>query len=155
MSGEQSGLRVGQTAPEEMPPLCLVVRHVVDGFSCHPVHAEFRFGSDTPMVVSLTFSPWFGPSVTWRIGRELLLRGLYEKAGEGDVRVWPTQGGEGDTARLLLKSGGARAVFELPISVVGVWLTATYQIVPAMAETGALDWDAFLSDLLDPEIPTD
>jgi sporulation and cell division protein SsgA len=156
MNGEQSGLRVRQTASEELPPLRLVVRRVVDGVPRVPVRAEFRFDPGTPMIVSLTLNPWRGPSVTWRIGRELLSRGLYEESGEGDVQVWPTQGDEEDAALLLLLSKATSAVFELPVSAVGVWLTATYRIVPVKAETDALDWDVFLTGVLDDrETPTD
>lgn len=156
MNGEQSGLRVCQTAPEELPPLSLAVKRVVDGFPRQPVRADFRFDPGTPMIVSLTLTPWHGPSVTWRIGRELLSRGLYEESGKGDVQVWPMQCDEGDAAWLLLESKATSAVFELPAPVVEEWLDATYQIVAAEAETDTLDWDVFLTELLDDrELPTD
>ncbi|MGW3496334.1 SsgA family sporulation/cell division regulator [Streptomyces sp. NPDC001020] len=149
MNGEQSGLRVRQTAPEEPPALSLAIRRVLNGVPRQPVRADFRFDPGTPMIVSVTFAPWRGPSVTWRIGRELLYRGLYEESGEGDVQVWPMQCDEGEAAWLLLESKGASAVFELPVAPVAEWLEATYHIVTAEAEAEALDWDAFITELLD------
>jgi len=156
MNGEQSGLRARQTAPEELSALSLVVRRVLDGVPRQPARAEFRFDPGAPMIVSVTFTPWRGPSVTWRIGRELLYRGLYEESGEGDVQVWPMQCDEGEAAWLLLESKGASAVFELPVPPVAEWLDATYHIVTAEAETDTLDWDAFITELLDDcELPSD
>ncbi|MFF7443223.1 SsgA family sporulation/cell division regulator [Streptomyces sp. NPDC008122] len=116
-----------------------------------PIRAEFRFDASSPMVVSVTLTPWCGQGVTWRIGRELLYRGLYEESGEGDVQVWPVQGEGRDTAWLLLESRDHGAVFELPVAEVEQWLESTYELVPAESETDALDWDAFLDDLLDVE----
>jgi hypothetical protein len=107
------------------------------------------------MTVSVTLTPRRGPSVTWRISRELLYQGLFEESGEGDVQVWPTQCDEGEAAWMLLESKDASAVFELPVPAVGEWLDATYRIVAAEAEADSLDWDAFITELLDDrELPS-
>ncbi|MFI6063080.1 SsgA family sporulation/cell division regulator [Streptomyces sp. NPDC051286] len=149
MNGEQAGVQAGQAVSGELPVLCLDVRRVLDGVPVHPIRAEFRFDAVSPMVVSVTFTPWRGRGVTWRIGRELLYRGLYEESGEGDVQAWPVQGEEGEVAWLLLESRESSAVFELPVAEVGEWLDTTYKIVSAEAEADALDWGAFLGELLD------
>ncbi|MEV7238819.1 SsgA family sporulation/cell division regulator [Streptomyces sp. NPDC051020] len=130
------------------PVLRLDVRRVLDGVPWLPVRAEFRFDAGSPMVVSVTLTPWHGTGVTWRIGRDLLYQGLYVESGEGDVQAWPMQSEEGDTAWLLLESGNNSAVFELPAPLLGSWLEATYERVSAEEEMADLDWDAFLDGLL-------
>ncbi|WP_037858945.1 SsgA family sporulation/cell division regulator [Streptomyces sp. NRRL S-340] len=153
MNGEQPGIQVRRTASREVPVLSLDIRRVLDGVPRQPIRAEFRFDPVTPMIVSATFTPWRGPSVIWRISRELLYRGLYEESGEGDVQAWPTHSDEGEAAWLLLESKGTSAVFELPVTEVGEWLDMTYGVVSAEAEADALDWDAFLGELLDGRAP--
>lgn len=151
MNSDEAGIgpgRVAGSAPQELPPLCLWVRQVLDGVPRVPVRTEFEFDARSPMVVSVTFTQWHGARVTWRIGRELLYQGLYEDSGEGDVQAWPTPSGEEDTAWLLLESGDDSAVFELPVPLLAPWLEATYERVTAQEEAGTLDWDAFLDDLL-------
>ncbi|GAA2349196.1 SsgA family sporulation/cell division regulator [Streptomyces kunmingensis] len=154
MNGEQSGIRVHQTAPRELPVLSLDIKLVLDGVPRVPVQVEFRFDPTTPMIVSVTFTPWSGPSVLWRVSRALLYRGLYEESGEGDVQVWPMESDEGEAAWLLLESRETSAVFELPVAELGEWLDATYGVVPAEAETDALDWDVFLGELLEGRDPS-
>ncbi|MFE9611351.1 SsgA family sporulation/cell division regulator [Streptomyces sp. NPDC006012] len=156
MNGEQSGLRICQTAHEELPALTLAIHRVLDGVPRQPARADFRFDPATPMIVSVTFTPWLGSSVTWRISRELLHNGLVQESGEGDVQVWPAPCDAGRAVWLLLESKGASAVFELPAPALEEWLDATYGIVAAEAETTALDWDAFLTEVLDDrELPAD
>src|SRR4051794_18953276 len=101
MNGEQFGIRVRQTVPRELPALSLGIRRVLDGVPRQPIRAEFRFDPATPMIVSVTFTPWRGSRVIWRISRELLYQGLYKESGEGDVQAWPTHSDEGEAAWLL------------------------------------------------------
>jgi len=149
MNGEQSGPEIRQTALQKLPALVLNVRRVVDGLPQQPTRAEFCFDAATPMIVSVTFTPWRASGVTWRIGRELLYHGLFEETGEGDVQVWPMHSDEGEAAWLLLQSEDASAVLELPVADVADWLDASYDIVAAEAETDALDWDAFIASAND------
>ncbi|MBD0710927.1 MULTISPECIES: SsgA family sporulation/cell division regulator [unclassified Streptomyces] len=147
MNGEQTGARTDRAG--ESSVLRLGIRRVLDGVPLQPVRAEFRFDPASPMVVSATFTPWRGRGVTWRIGRELLYRGLYEESGEGDVQAWPVRGEHAETAWLLLESRTSSAVFELPVVELEEWLDATYGMVPEETEGDVLDWDAFLGGLLD------
>ncbi|MFC8448192.1 SsgA family sporulation/cell division regulator [Kitasatospora sp. NPDC057223] len=148
MTGEQSGLRERRTMPREVPELTLVAKRVLDGRAWRPVRAEFRFDPATPMIVSMTLVPARGPSVVWRIGRGLLHQGFFEESGEGYVQVWPVPGQEGVTVRLLLESRQSSAVLELPVPALAHWIESTYEIVPAHAEGESLNWDGFISALL-------
>ncbi|WP_428957151.1 SsgA family sporulation/cell division regulator [Streptomyces sp. cg35] len=147
MNGEQSELRVHQAEPRTLPELSLTLQRVLDEYVRIPLRAEFRFDPDAPMIISATFAHGRGSSVTWHINRELLRQGLYEECGDGDVQMWPTRFDE-ERTWLMLESRDASAVFELPVPTMAEWIESTYQAVPAEAESGLLDWDGFLEDLL-------
>lgn len=147
MNGDQSGLRAREAAYEGPPALSLRLGRVLSDDTTHPVRARFRFDPATPMVIAVTFMPGPGTSVTWSIGRELFHRGLSRGSGEQDVQVWPARDLPG-LAWLMLHSGGANALFQLPVAPLAEWLAATYRAVPAEAESRALDWDAFLAEIL-------
>lgn len=148
MHRDQSPPRARHTAPEYLPSLLLDVDRMLDEFTRQPLRAEFRFDPDMPAVVTVGFLIERGPSLTWHFGRELLHRGLTAMSGTGDVRMWPTTPGERETAWLLIESPEVEALFELPTAPLAQWLGATYRIVPAEAETDALNWDDFLAELL-------
>ncbi|SEM20595.1 SsgA family sporulation/cell division regulator [Streptacidiphilus jiangxiensis] len=150
MNGEQSGFRDYGTTPRDVPALTLVVKRVLGAHAWQPVRARFGFDPAAPMLVCLTLAAPRGPSVTWRVGRELLYRGLFEESGEGDVQVWPSLGQESEIAFLLLDSGESSAVLELPVPELVDWLEGTYALVPAEAEAEAVDWEGTIAALLDP-----
>lgn len=148
----------GVSSHPALPPLSVAVRPVLREVSRRPLRAEFRFDPSLPMLVSVSFDlrrrrvgTWRlrrRRTVTWYVGRELLRRGFYRKSGVGEVQVCPPASGAGDTIRFRLAWKGERMAFDLPASEVEVWLEATYRIVPAEAETDAVDWDAVITDML-------
>ncbi|MER7705151.1 SsgA family sporulation/cell division regulator [Kitasatospora sp. NPDC097605] len=141
-------------APGAVPALLLAVDQLLDEFTRLPGQAEFRFDPATPAVVTVEFLAERGPGLVWRLGRELLYRGLATMSGCGDVRMWPTQREERPSSWLLLESPELEALFELPTAPLTVWLDATYRAVPAGAELDGLDWDDFLLELLEgPGVP--
>jgi hypothetical protein len=146
MHRDQSPLRA-RSAPRHVPSLLLDVDQMLDEFSRQAVRAEFRFDPDMPAVITVEFLAERGPSVSWRIGRGLLHRGLREMSGCGDVRMWPTLPGERPSSWLLLESREVEALFELPTAELTEWLDATYQITSAETEMDGLDWDGFLLGL--------
>lgn len=148
MHRDQSRLRARQTAPEYHPSLLLDIDQMLDEFTRQPLRARFRFDPDMPAVVTVEFMTERGPSLTWRLGRELLHQGLTSMSGTGDVRMWPAIPAERATAWLLLESQEVEALFELPITPLAQWLDGTYRITPADAEMNGLNWDDFLMELL-------
>lgn len=148
MHRDQSPLRA-RSAPELVPALHLDLDQMLDEFTRQPITAKFRFDPDMPAVVTVEFAAQRGPGLVWRIGRELLHRGLTGMSGSGDVRMWPMAPGERPSCWLLLESVEVEALFEVPIPPLADWLDATYRIVPAEAEMAGLDWDGFLMELLD------
>jgi hypothetical protein len=53
-----------------------------------PLETEFSYDPRDPFAVSATFLTVAG-QVRWTFGRDLLIAGLYEPTGDGDVHVWP------------------------------------------------------------------
>ncbi|MGP4013479.1 SsgA family sporulation/cell division regulator [Streptomyces sp. 4N124] len=147
MHRDQSPLRA-RTAPELVPSLFLNLDQMLDEFTPLPIRAEFRFDPDMPAVITVEFLAERGPSLIWRIGRELLHHGLTSMSGCADVRMWPALPRERPSSWLLLESQEVEALFEVPTAPLAEWLDATYQITSAEAEMDGLNWDGFLMELL-------
>ncbi|MEU0946461.1 SsgA family sporulation/cell division regulator [Streptomyces canus] len=148
MHRDQSPLRARST-PALVPSLYLDLDQMLDEFTRQPITAKFRFDPDMPAVITVEFMAERGPALVWRIGRELLHRGLTAMSGCGDVRMWPMAPGERPSSWLLLESQEVEALFEVPVPPLADWLDATYRIISGEAEMAGLDWDCFLVDLLD------
>ena len=148
MHRDQSPLRA-RSAPELVPSLHLDLDQMLDEFTRQPIASVFRFDPDLPAVISVEFMPERGPALVWRLGRELLHRGLTGMSGSGDVRMWPMAPGERPSSWLLFESEEVNALFEVPIAPLAEWLDTTYRITPAEVEMDGLDWDGFLRELLD------
>ncbi len=56
--------------------------------NAHTLEATFGYTPSDPYAVTLTFHVP-GEAVVWTFSRELLMLGLDEPAGDGDVHVWP------------------------------------------------------------------
>ncbi|MCX4431263.1 SsgA family sporulation/cell division regulator [Streptomyces mirabilis] len=148
MHRDQSPLQA-RSAPELLTSLFLDLDQMVDEFTPLPIRAEFRFDPDMPAVITVEFLAERGPSLIWRIGRELLHRGLTSMSGCGDVRMWPALPRERPSSWLLLESQEVEALFEVPVAPLAEWLDATYRVTSAEAEMDGLDWENFLVELLD------
>jgi hypothetical protein len=148
MHRDQSPLQA-RSAPELVPSLFLDLDQMLDEFTPLPTRAEFRFDPDMPAVIRVEFLAERGPSLIWRIGRELLHQGLTSMSGCGDVRMWPAQPRERPSCWLLLESQEVEALFEVPAAPLAEWLDATYRIASAEAEMEGLNWDGLLTELLD------
>ncbi|MCX4615229.1 SsgA family sporulation/cell division regulator [Streptomyces sp. S1A1-8] len=148
MHRDQSPLQA-RSAPELITSLFLHLDQMVDEFTPLPIRAEFRFDPDMPAVITVEFLAERGPSLIWRIGRELLHRGLTSMSGCGDVRMWPALPRERPSSWLLLESQEVEALFEVPVAPLAEWLDATYRVTSAEAEMDGLDWENFLVELLD------
>lgn len=148
MHRDQSPLRA-RSAPGLVPSLSLDLDQMLDEFTRAPMRARFHFDPAAPAVITVEFMAERGPSLVWVIGRELLYLGITAMSGSGDVRMWPTLPGERPTSWLLLEPDDAEALFEVPTVPLAEWLDATYRVVPAEAELDGLNWDGFLTELLD------
>ncbi len=112
--------------------------------------AEFGYDAADPWAVWITFRGASGRSseeVRWALGRDLLLQGLTDPAGEGDVQLWPSVDEYGRAAVVMeLCSPDGRLVTQLRTSDLYRFLTRTLAMVPAGTEV--IDLDSLVADLV-------
>lgn len=53
-----------------------------------PLETELSYNPRDPFAVTATFHTIAG-QVRWTFGRDLLIGGVYEPTGDGDVHIWP------------------------------------------------------------------
>ncbi|MFI9366481.1 SsgA family sporulation/cell division regulator [Kitasatospora sp. NPDC053057] len=106
------------------------------------VHWSYR--ATEPHVVELDFTSYQAEAV-WSLSRDLLLAGLHEPSGEGDVHVTPFD----DTNLLIALSGREGvALLAVPAGAVARFLATAVRLVPPGQEHAWIDWDRGLEDLL-------
>lgn len=117
-----------------------------------PLTGSLFYSRQDPYAVRLAFHVGLEEPVEWIFARDLLSRGIQGRQGIGDVQVRPSPGpagGEpGSALNIELTSPYGRARLEAPAREVGDFLRRAYQIVPDGQESGHIDIDAELSDLL-------
>ena len=125
------------------------LRLVAPNATALPVRASLRYDPADPYAVHLVFHPEStgGKPVSWSFARELLVSGLDEPTGSGDVRVWPWVSLRGDFVALALSSPDGNALFEVPRTTVVRFLRSTYVAVPYGRESDHLDVDAAVNRL--------
>jgi hypothetical protein len=126
------------------------LRLVAPDATALPVRASLRYDPTDPYAVHVLFHAESagGEAVSWSFARELLVTGLDDPAGIGDVRVWPWATPRGDFVALALSSPDGNALFEVPRSVLVRFLRRTYVVVPRGRETEYLDLDGAVTRLL-------
>jgi hypothetical protein len=105
--------------------------------------AEFGYDPADPWAVWITFRGASGRSaehVRWAVGRDLLLRGMTDPAGEGDVMLFPSVDENGRAAVVIeLCSPDGRLVTQLRTSELYGFLSRTLMTVPLGTESIDLD----------------
>jgi sporulation and cell division protein SsgA len=117
-----------------------------------PLVASLLYSSEDPYAIRALFYDGEGEPVEWTFARDLLSMGLQQREGPGDVTVWPSAGFDGgapgSVANIELCSPFGQAHFEASSSRISDFLRRTYQIIPAGEESGHLDFEAGLRNLL-------
>lgn len=117
-----------------------------------PLTGSLIYSRQDPYAVRIAFHVGLGEPVEWIFARDLLSRGIQGRQGIGDVQVRPSPvsaGGEpGSLLNIELISPCGQARFETPAWEVADFLRRAYQIVPDGKESGHIDIDAELNDLL-------
>lgn len=57
-----------------------------------PIRAKWSYQRDDPFAVTVLFT-CEGASVSWTFSRELLIEGTIQRAGLGDLQIWPVADG--------------------------------------------------------------
>lgn len=116
----------------------------------HWIAVTLSFDPADPWAVALSLHVGLVP-VRWVFGRELLLDGLHEPAGEGDVVISPGLDDAGRAvAQVELRSPDGVLVGALPGRELHAFVDGVLDRVPVGAETEHLDVDALVDDLLRP-----
>ncbi|MGD0936118.1 MAG: SsgA family sporulation/cell division regulator [Streptosporangiaceae bacterium] len=122
-----------------------------------PLVASLYYSGGDPYAIRMAFHVGAQEPVEWIFARELLADGTTTPVGDGDVQIWPSSeaadpGGEicGPLTVLNIKlsSPFGEAHFEALAEAIISFLDRTYSIVRMGQESGAIDIDAELNNLL-------
>ncbi|GAB1508622.1 SsgA family sporulation/cell division regulator [Actinophytocola sp. KF-1] len=112
-----------------------------------PVRSRWSYRADHPYTVVAAFQTERDRWVEWVFSRELLVAGLTESAGLGDVRFSPL---EERGLRMLvveIESPEGYALLEVDHEAVAEFLGATESLVPLGSESEHFDVDALIDEL--------
>ena len=148
--------RIGHLCPErvrmnESPRgvVCDAVFEIVPpDTSPSPVTCRLSYEETDPVAVTARFT--LGEqTVGWTFARALLLSGMYEPVGDGDIAVRPGVDADGHaTVYVELSSPHGAALLRTRTSQVATFLAMTQQVVPIGQELDGVDMDAVVSRLL-------
>lgn len=112
------------------------------------IAASLGYDPTDPFAVWITFPSPTG-AVHWAMSREILLEGLTDPAGEGDVEIWPSVDAMGrEWVVFEFRSPDGRLIAQADTNDVQRFLTLTLAAVPAGTESDHLDIDAIVDGLL-------
>jgi hypothetical protein len=115
---------------------------------CELLEGELVFDPADPYAVVMHLEARSG-TVTWTFARELLIEGLYEPVGDGDVQVWPCLSNTGSAVVIIeLCSPDGTALIQAPSRLVHDFVTRSLEAVPTGEETSHLALDSLITQLL-------
>ncbi|PUA80524.1 SsgA family sporulation/cell division regulator [Nocardioides currus] len=114
----------------------------------HRIETVLGYHRPDPFAVSMTFLAADEP-LTWTFGRDLLLAGLHEPAGAGDVHVAPAVAHDGRAVvHVTLSSPDGELLLAADAHQVSDFLDDTLALVPSGLESVNLDVDDLIAQLL-------
>jgi hypothetical protein len=156
MAGHSGHLLAEQFAPREPPETPGGAVHtdaihqsqfVVLNESTTPVLSRLSYHALEPFAVTVAFRTERGRWIEWTFARDLLVSGLDEPAGLGDVRVRPDLSEDEDFLTLEIESPDGYASFELEVEDVRTFLEASYELVPLGEESAHFDVDGLIEEI--------
>ncbi|MFF2044578.1 SsgA family sporulation/cell division regulator [Kitasatospora sp. NPDC058170] len=129
--------------------LYLELRVVVCPGLTVPVQACLRYDRTEPYAVYLDSHIDLAEPITWMFARELLVTGMAEWAGMGDVWICPGTGADAETVFISLGGDDASVVLRARASAVRTFLGYTECLVPLGREHEHFDVDGLVRRLLD------
>jgi hypothetical protein len=112
------------------------------------IPVELMYEAKDPYAICLTFHLPGDAPVTWAFGRELLVDGINEPCGEGDVHIAPSNPDELADVHIRLQVGGDRALFRASAAPLVAFLDRTDKLVPLGQEHTQSDYAGCLEDEL-------
>lgn len=122
---------------------------LVDNGITLPVPTRMQYASSDPYAVTVIFDAGIVP-IRWSFARSLLCEGLDQRAGLGDVRIWPWEPVGGDFLALGLSSPDGTSLFKVPRSTTVRFLRRSFVAVPRGWESSHIDVDSWIRQLLAP-----
>ena len=124
-----------------------------------PLMAGLSYSCADPYAVRMAFEVGADEPVEWILARDLLAAALHGREGIGDVQAWPSAASCDPTLDAAAVAGGpilniamsspfGAAQFEISAQAVAGFLYRTYKVVAVGDESGYLDFDAELAELL-------
>lgn len=130
----------------------LGLRLVVHEETIVPLVASLYYSAEDPYAVRVAFHVGLDEPVEWTFARDLLAEGVEGATGLGDVKIWPSDGPQSDLRGVVLHvqlvSSYGEAHFEALSTDVSDFLHRTYKIVPDGEESGRINIDGELAELL-------
>ena len=110
-----------------------------------PLETELTYDPADPLAVSATFLTVAG-RVRWTFGRDLLIEGLVEPVGDGDVHVWPCFDNDGNSVVIIeLCSPDGEALVQGRTADVAGFVERMTRSVAHGAESPLVDVDAAIA----------
>jgi hypothetical protein len=110
-----------------------------------PMQADLNYDPRDPYAVTAVFMTGAG-NVRWTFGRELLVEGLYEPTGDGDVHVWPCLDPDGHAVVIVeLCSPDGEALVQARTGDLTTFVDRMTALVPVGSESDLMDVDATIS----------
>ncbi|HEX4248242.1 MAG TPA: SsgA family sporulation/cell division regulator [Pseudonocardia sp.] len=107
-----------------------------------PLLTRWSYRADDPFAVMMSISRPSGRWIDWLLSRDLLIEGLATPAGIGDVRLTPFTDEEFDVLEVRIGDDEGFASLEFDRDLIERFLEATFDIVPAGAESAVIDVEA-------------
>ena len=134
------------TAPH--PVTRHVILELIGPHGTSPLEAELRYDPVDPYAVAVVFLMG-GREVVWQFGRSLLIRGVCQPAGQGDVQVFPSLDPDGHAVVVIeLGSPGGQALVQAQTRDLLEFLALTTRAVWPGTEGDHLSVDAAITALL-------
>ncbi len=113
-----------------------------------PLETELTYDPADPLAVSATFSTVAG-QVRWTFSRDLLIEGLVEPVGDGDVHVWPCVDNDGNSVVIIeLCSPDGEALVQGRVEDITAFVLSMLEIVAPGTEGEHLDLDVTIAAIL-------
>lgn len=113
-----------------------------------PLDTELAYNAADPFAITATFLTVAG-EVRWTFGRDLLIAGLYEPTGDGDVHVWPCLDNDAHAVVMIeLCSPDGEALVQARTSDITAFVESMTQLVAPGAETHLIDIDGAIAAIL-------
>jgi Streptomyces sporulation and cell division protein, SsgA len=121
---------------------------VTPGSDPMPVDVALAYTKEDPYAVQASFVTGDAHNpVEWVFGRDLLADGLFNEAGDGDVKVRPHRA-RANRVELELTSPSGYALFVTNATRLAEFLDQTFELVPPGTEYAWLDLDSALTRML-------